>query len=157
MNETYWSESRYGPNSPVYYRSNGEAILPVIEIDYTGPGGEKTTLRDLHKFMMAFGTDSLLSKASWNLALQPYSLPEEAKSKWEPHQSPYGYGFSIIELPYNDKEKDVTVSHGGAGTGTSSYTLRFLEKDRFVVLWNNKFINPMIFELYEALAELGSK
>jgi CubicO group peptidase (beta-lactamase class C family) len=158
MDETYWSESRYGPNSPIYYRSNGEEILPVIEIDYTGPGGEKTTLRDLHKFMLTIGTDVLLSKESWDLAFQPYSLPEEAlRYKWGPHKYPYGYGFSLAELPYNNTETDATASHGGAGTGTSSYTLRFLEKDRIVVLWNNKFLDPMPLELYEALAKLGSK
>ena len=157
MNETYWSNTIYGPNSPVYYTSDGEPYLPVIEIDYTGPGGEKTTLRDLHKFMMTVGSETLISKESWALAFKAHSLPEEAKSKWGPHQSPYGYGFSLIELPYSNNQTAMTVSHGGAGTGTSSYALRFLEKDRVVVLWNNKFINPMISELYEALAELSSK
>ncbi|MFC0878546.1 serine hydrolase domain-containing protein [Saccharicrinis sp. FJH2] len=157
MNETYWSSPIYGPYMPVYYLEDGKALLPANELDFTGPGGEKTTLRDLHKFMQAVGTDKLISKESWTLAFKPHSLPEEAKSQWGPHQSPYGYGFSLIDLPYTNNEMDATVSHGGAGKGTSSYALRFLEKNRIVILWNNEYKNPMLFELYMALSELSSK
>ncbi|MCG6186290.1 serine hydrolase domain-containing protein [Maribellus maritimus] len=155
MNETYWSAPIYGPTMPVYYLEDGNAFLPADELDFTGPGGEKTTLRDLHKFMLAVGTDQLISKKSWALAFKAHSLPEEAKSQWGPHQSPYGYGFSLIDLPYASNEIDATVSHGGAGKGTSSYALRFLEKNRIVILWNNEYKNPMLFELYMVLSELS--
>ena len=157
MSDTYWSAPIYGPSMPVYYLETGEPLLPAKELDFTGPGGEKTTLQDLHKFMMAVGTDKLISKQSWALAFQPHSLPEEAKSGWGPHQSPYGYGFSLIDFPYMENQFAATVSHGGAAAGTSSYALRFIDNERIVVLWNNEFKNPVLFELYQALNDIATK
>ena len=157
MVDTYWSAPVYGPNMPVYYLETGEPLLPAKELDFSGPGGEKTTLQDLHKFMMAVGTAKLISKQSWSLAFQPHSLPEEAKSQWGPHQSPYGYGFSLIDFPYMNNEFAKTVSHGGAAAGTSSYALRFIDSGRIVVLWNNEYKNPVLFELYQALNDIATK
>jgi CubicO group peptidase (beta-lactamase class C family) len=157
MEDTYWSAPIYGPSMPVYYLENGNPLLPAEKLDFTGPGGEKTTLQDLHKFMLAVRTDKLLSKQSWTLAFQPHSLPEEAKSEWGPHQSPYGYGFSLIDFPYMNNQFAATVSHGGASAGTSSYALRFIDNDRIVVLWNNEFKNPVLFELYQALSDIATK
>ncbi|MFC4094648.1 serine hydrolase domain-containing protein [Euzebyella saccharophila] len=157
MKQTYWSEAVYGPNTPVLYLQDGNAYLALHDRDFTGAGGEKTTLRDMHKFMLAAGTNQLLSQESWNLAFTPHSLPSEAKSDWGPHQSPYGYGFSLIDLPYSPNQTAKTISHGGAGKGTSSYALRFLKENRIVILWNNEFKDPMLFELYLALSEGNSK
>jgi len=156
MTSTYWSAPLYGPGMPVYYLEDGSPLIPADMMDFTGPGGEKTTLRDLQKFMLAIGSNHLISKSTWELALQPHSLPKEALAQWGPHRSPYGYGFSLIDLPFIGKETIKTASHGGTSEGFSGYALRFLEKDRVIILWNNEYKNPMLFELYEALSELSS-
>ena len=156
MNRTYWSSPLYGPGMPVYYLNDGSPLIPADMLDFTGPGGEKTTLRDLHKFMLAVGTDKLISQSTWELALQPHSLPNEAIMQWGPHRSPYGYGFSLIDLPYTQNETIKTVSHGGTSEGFSGYALKFLKKDRVVILWNNEYKNPMIIELFQALSEISS-
>lgn len=157
MEDTYWSEPVYGPSMPVYYLQNGMAILPAPALDFSGPGGEKTTLRDMHKFMLALGSEKLISKESWALAFKSHSMLEEAISNWGPHLSPYGYGFSLIELPFRQNQMAAAVSHGGTAPGTSSYAVRFLDSKRIVVAWNNEFKSPMIIELYQALSELSSE
>ena len=135
-----------------YFRSDGSVVKPGGD-DYGGDGGEISTLDDMHNFMVALGSDKLLSKEMWNLAFTAHSLPSEApEDAWPPpHQSPYGYGFSILELPLNENETAKAVAHGGAGMGTS-FALRYLESERIIINWNNIFKDPILADLINYLA-----
>ncbi len=153
MKNTYYSACTYGPGSPVYYKQDGSSATPFPHMNYKGDGGSKSTLEDLHKFALAIGSDQLLSKISWELAFTPYSQPEEAIRVFGAHFDPYGYGFSLPDLPYSQSEKSKAVGHGGAGIGSSNYLVRFKSSDRIVIIWNNEFKKPKLMELFQVLAE----
>ena len=135
-----------------YFRSDG-SVVKLAADDYGGDGGEISTLEDMHTFMLSLGSDKLLSKAMWTLAFTPHSLPSEApEDAWPPpHQSPYGYGFSILELPLYDNETAKAVAHGGAGMGTC-FALRYLDSKRIIINWNNIFKDPILTDLINYLS-----
>lgn len=153
MKNTYHSASVYGPGAPVYYKQDGSPATPFPHINYKGDGGSKSTLQDLHKFAMAIGSEKLLTKASWNLAFTPHSLPEEAKRVFGAHFDPYGYGYSVLSLPYAKNKKAKAVGHGGAGIGSTDFLVRYTDSERIIINWNNEFLNPVLTELFEAVAE----
>lgn len=154
MNSTYNSTSIYGPGAPVYYLQDGSPATPFPHSNYKGDGGSKSTLQDLHKLMLAIGTDKLLKSESWNVMFQKHSLPEEAKRPFGAHFDPYGYGCSVLNLPYKNENKELAIGHGGAGYGSSNYMLKFIDSNRIIILWNNEFLNPMPMELFEELSKL---
>lgn len=154
MVSTYNSKSTYGPGAPVYYLGNGDAATPFPHDNYKGDGGSKSTLQDLHKFMLAVGTDKLLKEESWEVMFQKHSLPEEANRQFGAHFEPYGYGCSILNLPLKGDEKARAIGHGGAGYGSSNFMLKYLDSNRIIIHWNNVFLPPKLFELYEELAKL---
>lgn len=135
-----------------YYEVLRERIF--VHDNYKGDGGSKSTLHDLHKFMLAVGTDKLLHKESWDLMFQKYSLPKEATVVFGAHFDPYGYGCSILDLPYKDDQTAKAIGHGGAGYGSSNFMLKFIDSNRIIINWNNEFLPPKLNELYEALAKL---
>ncbi len=155
MISTYNSKSIYGPGAPVYYLQDGSSATPFPHDNYRGDGGSKSTLQDLHKFMLAVGTDKLLSKESWDLMFLKHSLPEEALRSFGAHFEPYGYGCSILNLPYKGNEKAQAIGHGGAGYGSSNFMLKFLDSNRIIINWNNEFLPPKLNELFEELAKLN--
>ena len=145
--------SKMEPNKmPNYFNSNGSVEL-LIGDDFGGDGGEISTLEDMHKFMAALGSEKLLSKRMWTLAFTPHSFPSEVpEDAWPPpHQDPYGYGFTIMELPFAKNTSAKAVAHGGAGMGTS-HAIRFVESERIIINWNNMFKNPILVELIDFLA-----
>ncbi|MEM6842143.1 MAG: serine hydrolase domain-containing protein [Bacteroidota bacterium] len=139
-------------NMPDYFRSDG-SLTELSGDDFGGDGGEISTLNDMHKFMSALGSEKLLSEQIWNLAFTPHSLPNEVpEDAWPPpHQDPYGYGFSIMELPYTNNTSAKAVAHGGAGMGTS-FAVRFVDSERIIVNWNNVIKNPILVDLIDFLA-----
>ncbi|MEE4329586.1 MAG: serine hydrolase domain-containing protein [Wenzhouxiangella sp.] len=138
---------------PVYYMGDGSAIREVKGSNLEPGDGGVSTMQDLHKFLSALGSEALLTADSWNRMFTPHSLPSESiEGAWPPpHQEPYGYGFSIMELPYAGSETARAVGHGGAGLG-SNYVVRYLDSPRIVIVWNNIFKNPVIPEVFEFLA-----
>lgn len=154
MTSTYNSKSVYGPGAPVYYLQDGSSATPFPHDNYKGDGGAKSTLQDLHKFMLAVGTDILLNKDSWNLMFQKHSLPNEANRPFGAHFDPYGYGCSILNLPFKDDKNGKAIGNGGAGYGSSNYMLKFLDSNRIIINWNNEFLPPKLSELFEELAKL---
>lgn len=141
------------PNKmPNYFTSNG-GIEQLVSDDFGGDGGEISTLEDMHKFMAALGSEELLSKNMWALAFTPHSFPSEVpEDAWPPpHQDPYGYGFTILKLPYTKNTSAKAVAHGGAGMGTS-FAVRFVEGDRIIINWNNMFKDPILIDLINFLA-----
>jgi len=138
---------------PVYYMGDGSAVREITGSNLEPGDGGVSTMPDLHKFMAALGSETLLSADSWNRMFTPHSLPSESiEGAWPPpHQYPYGYGFSIMELPHADDETAKAVGHGGAGLG-SNYVVRYLNSPRIVIVWNNMFKNPVLPEVFEYLA-----
>lgn len=135
-----------------YFKSDG-SIDKLKGDDFGGDGGEISTLEDMHKFMSALGSAELLSQQMWTLAFTPHSFPKEVpEDAWPPpHQDPYGYGFSIMELPYDGDKSAKAVAHGGAGMGTS-FAIRYVDSERIIVNWNNMFKNPILIDLINFLA-----
>ncbi|MFC4219099.1 serine hydrolase domain-containing protein [Flagellimonas marina] len=135
-----------------YFKSDG-SIDKLIGDDFGGDGGEISTLEDMHKFMSALGSVELLSPQMWTLAFTPHSFPKEVpEDAWPPpHQDPYGYGFSIMELPYDNTNSAKAVAHGGAGMG-SSFAIRYIDSERIIINWNNMFKNPILIDLINFLA-----
>ena len=154
MTNTYNSTSIYGPGAPVYYLQDGRPATPFPHSNYRGDGGSKSTLNDLHKFMLALGSDKLLKPKSWDLMFTEYSFPEEATRPFGAHFFPYGYGCGFFELPYSHNEKAIAVGHAGAGYGSSDFMIKYKDHDRIIILWNNEFLNPMPIELFEELSKL---
>mgnify|MGYP001031016298 FL=1 len=138
---------------PDYFKSDG-SIDKLIGDDFGGDGGEISTLEDIHKFMAALGSEKILSKEMWTLAFTPHSFPSEVpEDAWPPpHQDPYGYGFSIMELPYGINTSAKAVAHGGAGMGTS-FAIRYVDNERIIINWNNIFKNPILVDLIDFLAK----
>ncbi|WP_053969900.1 serine hydrolase [Mangrovimonas sp. ST2L15] len=154
MVNTYNSISVYGPGAPVYYLSDGSAATPFPHGNYRGDGGAKSTLHDLHTFMLALGSEQLLKPESWKLMFTEYSFPEEAKRPFGAHFYPYGYGCGFFELPFSRGKKAIAIGHAGAGYGSSNLMIKFQDHDRIIILWNNEYLNPMPMALFEALAQL---
>ena len=135
-----------------YFKNDG-SIDKLVGDDFGGDGGEISSLEDMHKFMSALGSEKLLSEQMWTLAFTPHSFPSEVpEDAWPPpHQDPYGYGFSILELPYSDNSNAKAVAHGGAGMGTS-FAIRYLDSNRIIINWNNVFKDPILVDLINFLA-----
>ncbi|MCH2214907.1 MAG: beta-lactamase family protein [Flavobacteriales bacterium] len=152
MENTYPKYDMDPSQMPDYFSSDG-SVDQIGGDDFGGDGGEISTLEDMHKFMAALGSEELLSEKMWTLAFTPHSFPSEVpEDAWPPpHQDPYGYGFSIMELPYTDNTTARAVAHGGAGVGTS-FAVRYLESQRIIINWNNMFKNPILVDLIEFLA-----
>ncbi len=150
--------SAHDPNDaattmPVYYMGDGSAQREVKGSNLEPGDGGVSTMQDLHKFLLALGSETLLTADSWSRMFTPHSLPAESiEGAWPPpHQDPYGYGFSIMELPFAGNETARAVGHGGAGLG-SNYVVRYLGSPRIVIVWNNIFKNPVLPEVFEFLA-----
>jgi CubicO group peptidase (beta-lactamase class C family) len=154
MKNTYNSTSVYGPGAPVYYRQDGSPATPFPHSNYRGDGGAKSTLEDLHKFMVALGSEKLLRPESWEIMFQKHSLPEEAFRDFGPHYFPYGYGSNIYELPHDDGDTASAIGHSGAGIGSSNIMIKFKDSNRIVILWNNEFLRPVSNELFDELSRL---
>jgi CubicO group peptidase (beta-lactamase class C family) len=137
---------------PQYFLQDGTIMTQAYDI-YGGDGAELSTLEDMYKFMLALGSEKLLSKEMWELAFTPHSLPSEVPSDaWPPpHQNPYGYGFSLMELPFNGNTTAKAVGHGGAGMG-SNIAVRYLDSKRIIINWNNIFKNPDLQDIFNYLA-----
>lgn len=153
MDATAHDPDLIGDRVPNYYMQDGR-VIESREGIFVGEGGETSSLRDLHRFMLALGSDRLLGEASWDLMFTPHSLPSEVpEGAWPPaHQDPYGYGFALPQLPYSGESTGLAVGHGGAGLG-SNYAVRFLDSDRIVIVWNNMPKVPRRMEIFEYLAE----
>jgi len=138
---------------PVYFQGDGSAVREVTGSNLEPGDGGVSTLQDLHKFLAALGSENLLNADSWNLMFTRHSLPSESiKGAWPPpHQDPYGYGFSIMDLRYSGDRTAKAVGHGGAGLG-SNYVVRYLDSPRIVIVWNNIFKNPVLPEVFEYIA-----
>jgi CubicO group peptidase (beta-lactamase class C family) len=140
-----------------YYNGSGD----VIDVDTLGrpdPGDHGiSNLRDLHRFMLALGSERLLSRESWGLVFTPHSLPSEVpENAWPPpHQFPYGYGFSLAQLPFTGDSTALAAAAGGAGLG-SNHVTRFMDSGRIVIVWNNVFKRPLLIEVFEHLARMSS-
>lgn len=141
-----------GDRVPDYYMQDGR-VVESREGIFVGDGGQTSSLRDLHRFMLALGSDRLLDEKSWDLVFTPHSLPSEVpEGAWPPaHQDPYGYGFTLPQLPYSVESTALAAGHGGAGLG-SNYAVRFLDSDRIVIIWNNMAKVPRRMEIFEYLA-----
>lgn len=152
MQNTFPKRELNASQMPDYFKSDG-SIEQLSGDDFGGDGGEISTLDDMHKFMVALGSEKLLSQQMWELAFTPHSFPSEVPADaWPPpHQDPYGYGFTIMELPYLDDANAKVVAHGGAGLGTS-FALRFVDSERIVINWNNVYKNPILFDIIDFLA-----
>ena len=104
--------------------------------------------------MLAVGTDKLLKPESWDLMVKKHSLPEEAKRQWGPHFEPYGYGCSVMNLPYKGDKNALAIGHGGAGYGSSDFMLKFVKSNRIIILWHNKSLRALPPELLTEIAKL---
>lgn len=138
---------------PNYYTQSGEVIDgATLQRPHAGDGGT-SSLRDLHRFMLALGSEQVLRRESWDLMFTPHSLPTEVpEGAWPPpHRAPYGYGFSLLELPYAGDSTALAVGHGGAGLG-SNHVVRFLDSKRIVITWNNIFKPPFLMDVFQYLA-----
>jgi CubicO group peptidase (beta-lactamase class C family) len=152
MDDTKHSPEVFGDRVPNYFTEDGR-ILESAPWFSVGDGAETSSLRDLHRFMLALGSDRLLSEESWNLMFTAHSLPSEVpEGAWPPaHQDPYGYGFTLPSLPYSGDSTALAAGHGGAGLG-SNYAVRFLDSGRIVIIWNNMNKRPKRLEIFDYLA-----
>lgn len=152
MEDTAHDLNVFGDRVPKYYTQDGR-VRDSPDPLFGGDGGETSSLQDMHRFMLALGSERLLSEESWERIFTPHSLPSEVpEDAWPPpHQDPYGYGFSLPQLPYSEGSTALAAGHGGAGLG-SNYAVRFLDSDRIVIVWNNIFKTPSLLEVYEHLA-----
>jgi CubicO group peptidase (beta-lactamase class C family) len=152
MQNTAHNPTNFYKDVPVYYMQDGTTVSGITGDPESGDNGV-STMKDLYIFMASLGSEKLLKKASWELMFTPHSLPSEVpEGAWPPpHQDPYGYGFSLLELPYEGNRTAKAVGHGGAGLG-SNYVVRYLENPRIVIVWNNIFKNPVLPEVFEYLA-----
>lgn len=152
MDATAHDPDLIGDRVPDYDMQDG-AVVERREGLFVGDPGQTSSLRDLHRFMLALGSDRLLGDDSWDLMFTPHSLPSEVpEGAWPPaHQDPYGYGFTLPQLPYSGTSTAVAIGHGGAGLG-SNYAARFLDSDRIVIIWNNLAKVPKRMEIFEYLA-----
>jgi len=153
MHETAYGFDLLAERLPLYYSQDGQVVDPRGRAPTAGDGAETSSLRDLHRFMLALGSERLLSGESWERIFTPHSLPTEVpEGAWPPaHQDPYGYGFVLARLPFSGDSTAVAAGHGGAGLG-SNYVVRFLDSDRIVIVWNNVFKRPKRVEIFEHLA-----
>jgi CubicO group peptidase (beta-lactamase class C family) len=156
MEDTAHDVDVFGDRVPTYYTEDGrinDSAYPFIASD----GGQTSSLRDMHRFMLALGSERLLSEESWERIFTPHSLPSEVpEGAWPPpHQDPYGYGFSVPQLPYSEGTTALAAGHGGAGLG-SNYAVRFLDSGRIVIVWNNIFKRTNLSEVFEYLARPNS-
>jgi CubicO group peptidase (beta-lactamase class C family) len=136
-----------------YYTAAGDVIVgDTLRRPRAGDGGI-SSLGDLHQFMRALGSERLLSRKSWDLLFTPHSLPSEVpENAWPPpHQFPYGYGFSLAQLPVAGDSTALAIAAGGAGLG-SNYVARFVDSGCIVIIWNNIFKRPLLMEVFEYLA-----
>lgn len=152
MDDTAPDFDLYGDRVPTYYAQDG-GVRDTPDPTFGSDGGQTSSLRDLHRFLLALGSDRLLSPQSWDVMFTPHSLPSEVpEGAWPPaHQDPYGYGFSLPRLPYSGDSTALAVGHGGAGLG-SNYAVRFLDSGRIVIIWNNMPKRPKRMEIFEYLA-----
>lgn len=152
MDATTHDPELIGDRVPDYYMRDGR-VIESREGIFTGDGGETSSLRDMHRFMLALGSEQLLDEGSWDLVFTPHSLPSEVpEGAWPPaHQDPYGYGFTLPQLPYSGESMALAAGHGGAGLGTN-YAVRFLDGDRVVIIWNSMPKKPKRMEIFEYLA-----
>ena len=148
---------RLNPEEGPDYLSQDGRIIRDVPTDYVGDGGAKSTLQDMHRFMSALGSAEVLEPESWELMFAPHSLPSEVpEGAWPPpHMNPYGYGFSIMQLPYSETEEAIAVGHGGAGFGSSSMAIRYLESGRIVINYNTISKNPILMDVLLYLAGRG--
>jgi CubicO group peptidase (beta-lactamase class C family) len=102
MTETVHDPSDLRARIANYYTEAGDVIVgDTLRRPLAGDGGI-SSLGDLHRFMRALGSERLVSRKSWDLLFTPHSLPSEVpENAWPPpHQFPYGYGFSLAQLPF---------------------------------------------------------
>ncbi|MCA6075606.1 serine hydrolase domain-containing protein [Fulvivirga sedimenti] len=151
MTHTSGNAKEHYANMPVYYSQDGSAGK-VYESDFRGEE-VISTQRDLYRFMLALGSEKLLRKETWELMFTPHSFPSEVpEGAWPPpHQNPYGYGFSIMELPSNNGKTTRAVAHGGAGMG-SNFAVRYLESKDILIIWNSIYKDPILPEIFEHIA-----
>ena len=160
MEDTALDFDVFGDRVPKYYTQDGgirNSADGFTDEFLGGDGGETSSLQDMHRFMLALGSEELLSEESWERVFTPHSLPSEVpEGAWPPpHQDPYGYGFSLPRLPYAGDSTALAAGHGGAGLG-SNYAVRFLDSGRIVLVWNNIFKMPRLANMFEYLARRHS-
>ncbi|WP_276207513.1 serine hydrolase domain-containing protein [Wenzhouxiangella sp. XN201] len=156
MEDTVFDFDVFGDRVPKYYTQDGQVRDTPLPF-FIGDGGQTSSLRDMHRFMLSLGSEQLLSAKSWERMFTPHSLPSEApEGAWPPaHQDPYGYGFSLPRLPFSEEATELAAGHGGAGLG-SNYAVRFLNSGRIVIVWNNIMKKPKLPEVFEYLARRDS-
>ena len=156
MEDTALDFDVFGDRVPKYYMQDGR-VREGSDPFFVGDGGQTSSLQDMHRFMLALGSEQLLSEESWERMFTPHSLPSEAlEGAWPPpHQVPYGYGFSLLQLPYSEGSTALAAGHGGAGLG-SNYAVRYLNSGRIVIVWNNMSKPPLLPEVFEYLASQHS-
>lgn len=152
MEDTVFDFDVFGDRVPKYYTQDGRVRDTPLPF-FIGDGGQTSSLRDMHRFMLSLGSERLLSAESWERMFTPHSLPSEVpEGAWPPaHQDPYGYGFTLPQLPFSEESTELAAGHGGAGLG-SNYAIRFLNSDRIVIVWNNISKKPKLPEVFEHLA-----
>jgi CubicO group peptidase (beta-lactamase class C family) len=91
-----------------------------------GPGRVSSTTSDLLKWDRALYTEQLVSNETLNEAFTPVQLTSDSTSN-------YGFGW---ELQQNQALGKV-VRHSGDNPGYSTHIVRFIEKDRTIIMLNN--------------------
>jgi CubicO group peptidase (beta-lactamase class C family) len=156
MSRTRWMARPSGPDLARRYLPAGGAA--PTETYFAGDAGIVSTLADMRRFAAALGSSSLLPARLWDLVFAVHGRPENASRAHPVHEFPYGYGFSLAELPVSPGVTSRATLHGGMDCGGSAWLARFLDADRTVLVWNNQGgIPPGLPGLIEALAGEAGK
>lgn len=91
-----------------------------------GPGRISSTTSDLLKWDQALYTQKILSDSSKYQAFSPMKLKNDSISN-------YGFGWDLSNHPVLGK----TVSHTGDNPGYKTVIVRFIEKNKTIVILNN--------------------
>jgi CubicO group peptidase (beta-lactamase class C family) len=110
------------------YRSNGDKIVPVADIDVTlafSAGALVTTVDDMARWEAAISSGKLLKPASWRQAFTACRVTPDGPCN-------YGYGWNIGTLAGHKM-----IHHGGSIPGFTAQALRLPDDKVFVAVLTN--------------------
>lgn len=108
-----------------------------------GDGNVSSTASDLLKWDQALRAGKLISKESMNEIYAPTILPDKTSTN-------YGYGWFVK----SEKEKGVSVYHGGGFPGYKTYIERQLDSNKtLIALGNSDDTSIPAYNIFEILSD----
>ena len=118
------------------YESNFREAINIYLNGCEGDKGIYTTVHDMLKFDQALYSEKLLKMETLELAFIGSSKPK----KWK-HNSNYGYGFRMLEMP---KTKEKIAYHNGWWRGFRAYFIRRIDKKQTIIILSNVKRGPFL-------------